>query len=108
MISVGGVYNWSQQWTFRSGVGYDQSPVTDGFRDTGVPDKSRVMIGIGGGYHFTPDTSVDFGYAHYFATGHASMNTSVNAIDPVTGVVVLHGTYDNSLDYLSVSFRTVL
>jgi long-chain fatty acid transport protein len=105
MISVGGVYTLNRFWTLRGGVGYDQSPVVDRYRDTGVPDKDRIMLGVGAGYNFSERSSIDLGYAHYFATGHATMNTSVNRIDPVTGAVVLNGTYDNSLNYVALTYR---
>jgi long-subunit fatty acid transport protein len=81
--------------------------VTDEFRFPGVPDKDRVMTGIGASYNFTNAMSLDAGYAHYFATGHASMNSSINAVDQFTGVT-LHGEYDNALDYLSISFRSAI
>jgi long-chain fatty acid transport protein len=108
MISVGGVYRLNDTWSLRGGLGVDQSPTTDTYRDSGVPDKSRYMAGAGFGYRFTGSTSLEVGYAHYFATGHASMNTSVNSIDPLTGAVILHGNYTNNLDYVALSLRTAL
>jgi long-chain fatty acid transport protein len=108
MVSVGGVYTLNDTWTLRGGVGWDESPVTDRYRDTGVPDKSRYMLGGGFGYRVSAATSVEVGYAHYFSTGHASMDNSVNNTDPLTGAVVLHGSYSNSFDYLALSLRTSL
>lgn len=108
MVSIGGVYRVNQDWTLRAGVGFDQSPVVDGFRDTGVPDKDRYMVGLGFGYQIAPSVSLDVGYAHYFAAGHATMNESVNRIEPITGAVILNGRYDNAMNYLSFSLRTAL
>ena len=108
MVSIGGVYRLNQDWTLRAGVGFDESPVVDAFRDTGVPDKDRYMVGIGFGYQITPSVSLDVGYAHYFAAGHATMNESVNRIEPITGAVILNGRYNNHIDYLSFSLRTAL
>ena len=104
MISVGGVYRLNEIWTLRAGLGWDESPVVDGFRDTGVPDKDRYMIGLGAGFKLTDVSSLDIGYAHYFAAGHATMNSSINAVDPITGVV-LNGRYNNALDYVALTFR---
>jgi long-chain fatty acid transport protein len=104
MISVGGVYRLNDTWTMRAGLGWDESPVTDAFRDTGVPDKDRYMIGLGAGYKLSDTSSLDVGYAHYFAAGHATMNSSINNTDPITGVV-LNGRYNNALDYVAVTFR---
>lgn len=108
MFSIGGVYRLDQKWTLRAGVGFDQSPVVDAFRDTGVPDKDRYMVGVGFGYQITPSVALDVGYAHYFAAAHATMNESVNRIEPITGLVILNGRYDNAMNYLSFSLRTAL
>ena len=108
MFSIGGVYRVNPRWTLRAGVGFDQSPVVDAFRDTGVPDKDRYMVGVGVGYNITPSVALDLGYAHYFAAGHATMNESVNRIEPITGLIFLNGRYDNALNYLSISLRTAL
>jgi long-chain fatty acid transport protein len=108
MVSVGGVYRLNDTWSLRGGVGVDQTPTTDRYRNTGVPDGSRYMVGTGFGYRFSGATSLEVGYAHYFAAGRDSMNTSVNSIDPLTGAVILHGTYTNHLDYVALSLRTAL
>jgi len=108
MVAIGGVYRVNQDWTLRAGVGFDESPVVDAFRDTGVPDKDRYMVGIGFGYQIAPSVSLDVGYAHYFAAGHATMNESINRIEPITGAVILNGRYDNAMNYLSFSLRTAL
>src|SRR5262249_42605372 len=107
MASIGGVYRFSNQWTFRAGGGWDETPVRDGFRDVGVPDKDRWLLGIGLGYQITDSVGLDVGYAHYFAA-HATMNESVNRIDPFTGAVFLQGQYNNHLDWVSISLRTKL
>jgi len=108
MFSVGGVYRLNPSWTLRGGIGFDESPVVDAYRDAGVPDKDRYMVGVGFGYHITPSVTLDVGYAHYFAAGHATMNESVNRIEPITGAVILNGRYDNAMNYLSISLRTAL
>jgi long-chain fatty acid transport protein len=106
MASVGGEYQLNDTWNLRAGAGFDESPVIDAFRDTGVPDGDRYMIGFGPGIKLSDTTSLDAAYTHYFG-GLASMNTSVNAVDPISGVV-LHGRYNNSLNYLSMTYRATL
>ena len=107
MVSLGGVYRFDNTWTFRAGVGWDETPVRDAFRDVGVPDKDRYLVGAGFAYQITDSVGLDFGYAHYFAA-HATMNESANRIDPFTGAVFLQGKYNNHLDWLSISIRTKL
>jgi long-chain fatty acid transport protein len=105
MISLGAVYRATDAMTWRAGVAWDQSPVTDRFRTVGVPDTDRYMIGIGAGYQFNAMTAFDLAYSHYFAAEHGSMNTSVNNTDSITHAVMLNGEYNNSLDYVALSFR---
>lgn len=105
MISAGALYHANDRLTWRAGLGWDQTPVQNGFRTVGVPDADRYMVGIGAGYRFTDSTSVDGGYTHYFASEHASMNSSLNNTDIVTHAVVLNGKYTNSLDYVAISLR---
>jgi long-chain fatty acid transport protein len=106
MASVGGEYQLNDTWNLRAGAGFDESPVIDAFRDTGVPDGDRYMIGFGPGIKLSNSSNLDLAYTHYFG-GLASMNTSVNAIDPISGVV-LHGRYNNSLNYISMTYRVTL
>jgi long-chain fatty acid transport protein len=104
MVSVGGVYRYGKNWIFRGGVGFDQSPVRDLYRDTGVPDKDRYMVGLGLGYNFSDTMGVDLGFARYYAAGRATMNESVNRLDHIFGTE-LNGSYKSTLDYISLGFR---
>lgn len=106
MVSVGGTYRLNDVWSLMGGLGYDKSPVTDAYRDTGVPDDDRYMVGFGPAIRLSPATTLDLGFAHYFGAA-ATMNSSVNAIDPFTGTV-LHGNYHNTLNYLVASVKAAL
>ncbi len=109
MFSIGGVYRVNEAWTLRAGVGFDESPVVDAFRDTGVPDKDRYMIGVGFGYNITPSVSLDVGYCpllrrrprHHERKRQSDRRRS-------TGRSILNGRYDNAMNYLSISLRTAL
>ncbi len=104
MFSVGGVYRWNDDWSLLAGTGFDESPVTDAYRDTGVPDAGRIMVGLGVSTKLSGGYTLNVGYSHYFSAEHASMDSSINALDPISGIV-LHGRYTNSIDYLGVSLR---
>ena len=103
--SVGAEYELNDAWTLRGGIGWDQSPVTDHNREVGIPDQDRYMLGVGFGYKINPALTLDGAYAHYFAA-HASINGSINNNDgnPVAPTI-LQGTYQLSLDYVSLSVR---
>ena len=79
--SVGGTYNFSENWTFRAGVAYDETPVTDRFRTVRLPDSDRFWLAFGAGYKFNDGFSVDFGVAHIFMRD-ASISSSVNSVIP--------------------------
>ena len=103
--SLGASYQWSDAWTLRAGIGWDQSPVDNRYRVVNFPDQDRYMLGLGFGYKINDALSLDGAYAHYFAP-HASMNGSINNTDNNPfGATVLNGTYQLSLDVVSLSLR---
>jgi long-chain fatty acid transport protein len=101
--SLGASYQLNDAWTLRSGVGWDQSPVSNANREVGIPDQDRIMLGFGFGYKINEALTLDGAYAHYFAP-RASINASVNNNDGnPAGATILQGTYQLSLDYVSLS-----
>jgi long-chain fatty acid transport protein len=101
--SIGASYQWDDAWSLRGGIGWDQSPVDNRYRTVSIPDQDRYMIGLGFGYKITDALTLDGAYAHYFAT-RASINGSINNTDNNPfGATVLNGTYQLSLDYVSMS-----
>jgi long-chain fatty acid transport protein len=104
--SVGATYNIDEHWTVRTGVAYDESPVTDGFRTVALPDADRYWIAFGGGYKFSDGFSVDVGYAHIFIPGHPSISSSVNSTLVLPGGTdKLTGSYSSSVDLISLQAR---
>jgi long-chain fatty acid transport protein len=71
--SVGANYRYNDQWTFRGGVAYDQSPVRDQFRTPRLPDNDRTWLAVGAQYKFSPSLALDLGYA-YIWVKDPSMN----------------------------------
>jgi len=66
-VSLGAEYQLDPQWRLRGGIKYDQTPTTDGFRDTRVPDSDRYWIAAGFHYDYDDHIGIDAGYAHLFA-----------------------------------------
>ena len=64
--SVGANYRYSDAWTFRGGLAFDQSPVRDQDRTPRLPDNDRTWIAVGAQYRFSPSVAVDFAYSHIF------------------------------------------
>jgi long-chain fatty acid transport protein len=103
--SIGASYQWNDDWTLRGGLGWDQSPVDNRYRVVNFPDQDRYMVGLGFDYKINAALTFSGAYAHYFAP-HASMNGSINNTDNNPfGSTVLKGTYQLSLDYVSLGVR---
>ena len=91
--------------TLRTGLGWDQTPVTNASRAVNLPDEDRILAGVGATYRFTPALALDAGYQHSFPARSASMNGSVNNTDPLTHAVTLNGHYNVNVDVISLSLR---
>ena len=58
-FSVGAEYEWNDQWTFRTGYQFDQTPTTDDYRSTINPDGDRNWFSVGATYKLDDAWSVD-------------------------------------------------
>ena len=65
-ISAGADYYYNDNWTFRVGTAYDQSPAKSQFNRTNrIPDTNRIWLSAGLSY--TSDNwQIDAGFAHLF------------------------------------------
>lgn len=54
-------------WIVRGGAGYEQTPTTNEFRNTSLPDGDRIRLALGLSYEWSDRLRVDFGYAHVFS-----------------------------------------
>ena len=71
--SVGANYHYSDQWMFRAGIAYDQTPVNDTDREPRLPDNDRTWFSIGAQYRFSPQFWMDLGYSYLYMS-----NPSIN------------------------------
>jgi long-chain fatty acid transport protein len=65
-LSVGTEFDATDKIILRGGVGYDQSPVRNAYRNVQLPDNDRYIIALGGHYQATKTIGVDVGWAHLF------------------------------------------
>ena len=98
-VSVGANHHYSEQWTSRIGVAYDQSPVSDAYRTARIPDNNRKWLSVGGQYKSSKASALDFGYAHLFVS-----DASINKNGTATASGNLVGTYKSSVNILSVQY----
>lgn len=62
--SIGANYHYSDQWKFRAGVAYDQTPVRDVERTPRLPDGNRTWFSVGAQYRLSPQAAIDVGYTY--------------------------------------------
>jgi len=106
-LALGMIYKYDQNWLFRIGTAYDQTPVRDEFRTARLPDSDRIWAAIGGALKVNEAFRIDFGYAHLFFEG-SSINERApfgpNSDTPVSSAR-LAGDYSGHADILGVQMR---
>ncbi len=65
-FAVGSEYAATDKFTFRSGVGFDESPIPSKFRNVQIPDNKRYALALGGHYQATKKLGFDLGWTHLF------------------------------------------
>lgn len=102
-IALGATYTLSEQWTLRAGIAYDEA-AANGHSSASIPDADRTWYSLGATYHFTPDFSVDLGYAHLIGS-HTSFKETQN----IGGLVVVEADYSTrsraDLYGLNINYR---
>ncbi|HKM97958.1 MAG TPA: long-chain fatty acid transporter FadL [Buttiauxella sp.] len=63
-IALGTTYFMDKNWTFRTGIAFDDSPVPSDHRSISIPDQDRFWISAGTTYAFNEDASVDLGVSY--------------------------------------------
>ena len=62
-VALGASYNLYEKLTLRAGIAYDQA-ASRHQRSAAIPDTDRTWYSLGATYKFTPNLSVDLGYAY--------------------------------------------
>ncbi|MGU9868577.1 MULTISPECIES: long-chain fatty acid transporter FadL [Kluyvera] len=63
-IALGTTYYYDKNWTFRTGIAFDDSPVPADNRSISIPDQDRFWLSAGTTYAFNDDASIDFGASY--------------------------------------------
>jgi len=100
---LGLTYAHNDKWTFRGGIAYDESPVSDEFRTPRIPDEDRKWVAIGASYKYSDNLTVDAGYTHIFVSAPSLADES--NLDVPAASYTLSGDYDASVDILGVQLR---
>jgi long-chain fatty acid transport protein len=92
--SVGANYHYSDQWMFRGGLAYDQSPIRDAQRTPRLPDNDRTWISFGAQYKFSPQLWIDAGYTYIFVKD-PSINQNAGS---TAGNALISGNYKSNVN----------
>ncbi len=65
-VSLGTEYYATNDIILRGGLGYDQTPVKNAYRNTQLPDNNRYVIALGGHYQASKTLGLDVGWNHLF------------------------------------------
>lgn len=65
-VAIGTSYFYDDNWTFRTGIAYDESPVPAKYRSISIPDQDRYWLSAGTTYAFTQNASVDVGISYMY------------------------------------------
>lgn len=84
--SAGAEYRANPFWTFRAGVGYDQSPARDANREPRIPDADRVWLSAGVRFHMSDSTDLNLTASRLF-----NLQESI-ALNPAIPGAALRGT----------------
>ena len=97
-FALGANYMASENWTLKTGVSYDQTPIASSdLRSPRIPDNDRYWFSIGADYNLTENSSICFAYAHLFipeADSSISNDTGAN----------FTGSWDLSVEIISLGF----
>jgi long-chain fatty acid transport protein len=104
-VAAGASYRYDDQWKFRGGLAYDQSPV-DGaeFRSPRLPDNNRTWLSLGAQYKPNKDLWFDFGYTYIWVQGMSisdSMGKEATEAQNIAAYGWLIGNYDNNVNILA-------
>ena len=98
--SLGATYSPNQNWIFRAGWAYDETPISrTADRTPRIPGNDRTWVALGLGYRMTESLSIDAAYSHLFID-----DTAVDALDHSTGHQLI-GTYESSVDIFSAQLN---
>ncbi len=70
-LSFGADYAITDSIMLRGGLGYDQTPVRNAYRNVQLPDNNRYAFAVGSHFQSTPTVGFDLGWTHIFVNkGH--------------------------------------
>lgn len=89
-FALGTTYDLTEQLTLRAGIAYDESAAGE-HHSASIPDTDRTWYSLGATYKFTPNLSVDVGFAHLRGKKLSFKENQSLA----NGLVIVEGNYES-------------
>ncbi len=102
--SVGLEYQYSPALTLRTGLAYEESPITDETRNVLLPDNDRIWLSLGATYKYSEKLSFDVAYTHIFVDDGTICRSSEGDCDGVSTELLTADT-ESSVDIISASVK---
>ena len=104
-VALGVDWYYNDTWTFRAGLGFDESPVRGAStRTVRIPDNDRVLMSLGFTYKMTDHAKMDVGYTHiYLPTFKARNGYSHTGMG--AGTKPLDVKYDFNAEVVGIQFQ---
>jgi long-chain fatty acid transport protein len=96
--SGGVTYTLNDDWKFRAGGAFDETPTSDAFRTPRIPDEERIWATVGISRRISTQGVIDVGYAHIFVD-----DSTLNKVGESDGGT-LRGEYENEVNILSLQY----
>jgi long-chain fatty acid transport protein len=94
-FSVGAEYEHSDEWTFRGGVQFDQTPTTNTYRTSRTPDGDRTWLSGGATYKINDQLSLDMAATYIWIDDGKIDVTRNNSFNPALATDVKAKTSGN-------------
>lgn len=105
--SLGVNYRYSSELLLRTGIAYDESPVSTEFRTPRIPDNDRLWLSFGGSYQVSENLGLDFAYVHIFVDDTPIRDTEITT-GSLSGAPIgntLDGEYEASVDIIAAQLH---
>jgi len=97
-IAVGANYRHTDQWMFRGGIAFDQSPVNNTDRTPRLPDDDRWWLSLGAQYKHSNNLKFDAGFTYVFVDS-APINQNAGS---TTANGLISGDYNSNVMIFSL------
>lgn len=87
--ALGAAYKLNNEWTLRTGLGFDQSPTNNTHRSPRIPTGDRTAVSLGLAWNPSDDVTLDLAYSYLWEE-----DVKVQRASPTRGTY--NATYENS------------